>query len=329
MTAPDEALPPIPIPPPRTGALQLPPGLNVGEAFARILGHHGALMLRHAARIPADADDPEPVHQTRVALRRLRSAIAVFRAATGTPAIATLGQDLRALGHLLAPARAWDVFLAETGHRIAEVFPDDTTIQTLLSAAARKRDRAYATLLRDRAGPHFAALTAHLTSIVDHGGWRAGLLPEQRALLTMPLNEYGAGALDRLHNRVRRGGKRIMHLDPPALHALRLRAKRLRYAAEFFTEQFEIKPARRYIARLADLQAQLGLLNDAVTTAILMTELRARGHAAGVVMGYTAAHAEAARQHLAEVWKQFRKAEPFWPDLPIVAAEEAGEIVPT
>ena len=329
MTAPDEALPPMPIPPPRTGTLQLPPGLNVGEAFARILGHHGALMLRHAARIPPDADDPEPVHQTRVALRRLRSAIAVFRAATSTPAIVTLGQDLRTLGHLLAPAREWDVFLAETGHRIAEVFPDDTTIQTLLRAAARKRDRTYATLLRDRAGPHFAALTTHLTNIIDRSGWRGGLLPEQRELLTMRLDEYGAGVLGRMHRRVRRGGKRIMHLDPPALHALRLRGKQLRYAAEFFTEQFEIKPARRYIARLADLQAQLGLLNDAVTSAALMAELRARGHAAGVVMGYTAAQAEAARLHLAEVWKQFRKAEPFWPDPAIVTAEETGASVAT
>lgn len=299
----------------RPGPLQLPSGLNVGEAFARILAHHGAVMLHHAGQIAHGGDDPEPVHQTRVALRRLRSALAVFGAATGTPATAELGRDLRALGHLLGPARAWDVFLAETGARLRLVFPDDAGLEKLLNAAARKREAAYVALARERAGPHFSKLTTHLGEIVDGQRWRDGLEPEQRALLITPLDQFGADTLARLHKRVRRAGRRIEELDTEALHALRLRGKRLRYAAEFFAAQFDTKAGNRFVRRLAALQEQLGLLNDAATTATLMAALRARGHAGGVVFGFTMAEAETAHRHLPRVWKRFRRADPFWPEM--------------
>lgn len=298
------------------GPLHLPSGLNVGEAFARILAHQGAVMLHHAARITHGGADPEPVHQTRVALRRLRSALAVFRAATGTPATAELGRDLRALGHMLGPARAWDVFLAETGERLRRAFPDDAALVKLLDGATRKRDAAYGALARERAGPHFSRLTTHLTAVADGLGWRDELQPEQRALLLTPLEQYGADTLTRLHTRVRRAGKGIKALDIAALHALRLRGKRLRYAAEFFSAQFDTKSSNRFIRRLAALQEQLGVLNDATATAGLMAALRARGHAGGVALGFTMAESEAARRHLPKVWKRFRRAAPFWPDMP-------------
>ena len=54
------------------------------------------------------------------------------------------------------------------------------------------------------------------------------------------------------------------------------------------------------------------MLNDATTTATLMAELRARGHAGGIVLGFTAAKADIARHHLPDVWKKFRRTEPFW-----------------
>jgi len=66
-----------------------------------------------------------------------------------------------------------------------------------------------------------------------------------------------------------------------------------------------------------------------VTTSVLMAELRARGHAGGVVLGYTAARAEEARGHLKKTWKDFRKAEPFWPEFPAtVQPAEATDIAP-
>lgn len=292
--------------------LILPAGLNVGEAFTRILQHHGAILLHHANRIPAGGEDAEPVHQTRVALRRLRSALAVFRGATQTPAVTALAQDLRAFGHSLGPARAWDVFLAENGARIGRVFAEDTMVTALLREAGRKRDAAYAALAQDQGGPRFSALAEHLTSIAEHHGWRDTLQPDQRALLAAPLDQFGADILARLHRRVRRAGRHVARLDPPALHALRLRGKRLRYAAEFFASQYDAKPASRYIRRLAAVQERLGGLNDAATTTLLLAELRARGRAGGIVIGYTTAEAENGLHDLARVWKRFRNAAPFW-----------------
>jgi triphosphatase len=291
---------------------ELPPGLNVGEAFVRILEHQGTRMLAQAALIIPDGEDPEPVHQTRVALRRMRSALSVFRAASASEATSDLASSLRALGHLLGPARAWDVFLHEAGARIGTAFADHREIRRLLRASEKRRQAAYAALAQDLAGPHFSQLTRQFENVVNSRGWIAATDVDQRAVLHQPLDQFGAHILARLHKRVRRAGAHLRHLDTAALHALRLRGKRLRYAAEFFGEQFPGKPTARYLRRLAALQDELGWLNDAATTAALMTELGARGQASGIVLGYVAAEAATARARLPGIWKRFRRADPFW-----------------
>jgi len=305
----------------------LPEGIDVAGAFVHILNNQGARMLEQAARINPKGADPEAVHQTRVALRRMRSALVVFRPATDSDATRDLATSLRGLGHLLGPARAWDVFLTEAGARIAEAFPDHPGIASLLRAGRRHHQRAYAALARDLAGAHFTELKQRLASVTEEQGWIDTLDASQRARLHAPLDQFGAETLERQHKRVRRAGRNLRQLDTPRLHVLRLRAKRLRYAAEFFSSQFPGKPAKRYLRRLAALQEELGWLNDAAATAALMAGLGARGQAGGIVLGYVAAEAAAARERIPKTWTHFRRAAPFWTAaLAPVRVEPSAEI---
>jgi triphosphatase len=89
--------------------------------------------------------------------------------------------------------------------------------------------------------------------------------------------------------------------------------KRLRYAAEFFAPLFPGKQASRFIRRLAVLQERLGLFNDTAVAEALLRDLNSTpGHAAGLVLGFTAARGARSRPKIADAWVRLRRVDPFW-----------------
>jgi CHAD domain-containing protein len=131
-----------------------------------------------------------------------------------------------------------------------------------------------------------------------------------------PTADVEAGMLDRQRRRVARRRHNPAGQPDAALHALRLRAKRLRYAAELFAPLHPGRPARRFLRRLAALQEELGLLNDGVVADALMHELAAFGGTAlagGLVRGFVAGRADGARARIVRAWKRLRRCPPFWP----------------
>ena len=302
------ALAGVALPPRRLGAPVLAESLAPGDAFADAAAHLLGVLLHHAPRAQAGVTG-EPVHQMRVALRRLRSLLGVFGDVVACPEVAALRPALQTLATALGPARDWDVFLADTGAVIATAFADEAELAALLGEAAARRGAAYAALALLLAGPalHSTALrTAILVQARPWGVNDAGLA------------DIGGFAASVLTRRLRQLAKRAANLDTApeaALHEMRIRAKRLRYAAEVFAPLFPGRPARRFLKRLAALQEALGLLNDGVVAASLMHELAAAGGAGlagGLVRGFVAAGATGARQTIAHAWKRLRKAGPFW-----------------
>jgi len=299
-------------PPRRVGTFAITGGLTVGEAFPCVIAHLTDVMLAWARAIGEPGQDPEPVHQMRVAMRRLRSAISIFRHACGTPTVLDIGAGLRELGHVLGPAREWDVFLAGLGQRIATALPDDAEFQNLLRHGGERRAAAYARLHAHVSGPAFRHLVIRLSALGAGTHWRNELDDAQRAVMAMPLESFASELLTRRHRRVRKRGDHFRHLDVPALHEVRLAAKRLRYAAEFFSALFAPRAAARYVRRLSALQDELGHLNDAAVADGLLRQLGPAGYAAGLVRGYVLATVAHHRHYLRRTWKRFRRMEPFW-----------------
>jgi CHAD domain-containing protein len=114
--------------------------------------------------------------------------------------------------------------------------------------------------------------------------------------------------------------KRLAQLDgdietlaPTALHKVRIRAKRLRYAAEIFAPLHPGKAGKRFIHRLGTLQDQLGAMNDGAVAETLLSELGGSpAFARGVVLGFVGAHGGRARKRIADAWEDFHHLEPFW-----------------
>jgi len=297
--------------PRRTGTPRVPPGASVDEALGIVLSHLADVILYWVPLAPA-GDTPEPVHQMRVAVRRMRSAISVFRRAAG-PVLDGSGAPLRSLAQTLGAARDWDVFLETTGAAVAQASPGDKRIEGLLAAADRKRREAYAALRTALASPDFRRFSMSLALLPSLRPWAADAGGPNA--LGEPARGYAARALERRLKHVMSPGDSLAALPADTLHEVRKQAKRLRYTAEFFAPLFADKPTRRFLNRLEQLQEALGAMNDAAVARRLMAQLGGgadRAFAVGVVHGFVAAGSARAGTHLEQVWNKFCRADVFW-----------------
>ena len=294
--------------PPRTGTPVLPEsGISTRAAFAHIVGYLTAVMIDLSPSVADTASGPAPVHQMRVAVRRARSALTVFRPVIDGPAFEASADGLRALGRMLAPARDWDVFMTETLPPVEDAFPGQPDLARLRTAGTKRRAAARAALAAWLEGPDFHALCLDLACLA------ADVAADQDEDTAPPLADFAASVLAARWRRLRRSGRSLDSLDHPAMHMVRLKTKRLRYAAEFFAPLFPDAPVHGFLRRLARTQERLGLYNDTATADALMRDLSARpGHASGLVLGFTGARAAGIRPKILSSWKRLRRREPFW-----------------
>ncbi len=287
------------------------PGLPLSDNVAVLIGQLLDTMLHWSAGAGAGVT-PVPVHQMRVATRRLRSALNVLKHVAAFPDLVPLSAALRDTAARLGAARDWDVFLDGTAKRIAAAFPDEPRVRALLSAARRRRHAAYTELRAHLASPAFRELEVGLACASVLRPWDSEATPDPR--LQQDTAVFAGMALEHQIKRVRRAGRGLSDLPIAAMHELRKDCKRLRYTAEFFLPLYPAKPARRFIKQLAALQEELGTLNDGAVAGGLMAHLgRAeRSYAAGLVEGFVAAGALASRAQIAQAWKRFRKTPTFW-----------------
>ena len=99
---------------------------------------------------------------------------------------------------------------------------------------------------------------------------------------------------------------------------MRIAAKKLRYAAEFFGALYPKKRVAPYVAALEELQDILGALNDAAVADRLLDEAAAAHgqpvpeRVDGLVRGWVAAVAANELAQYKRAWREFDEAKPFW-----------------
>ncbi len=158
-----------------SGAPVLPEGTSrSGDALAHILGHLFDIIFAQAdAFLRADRKPTEAVHQMRVAVRRARSALSIFRPTVPSGALDEVGTGLKQLGGLLGPNRDWDVFVDETAPEIRKAMPNDNRLGRLIAAAGRRRAECQKTLAIYLGSSAFRELSIELAWFAAAGFWRA------------------------------------------------------------------------------------------------------------------------------------------------------------
>jgi len=286
--------------------------MTVKHAFATIAFDCIAHLQANETGLLAGRD-PEYLHQARVALRRLRSAVRVFGQVIPEGQLEKILDELKALARLLGNARNLDVFALET---LAQANAADHAGMSALRRRTQAMRRHAARAARAAvAAPGYTILLLQTTQTLTAIQAQAQTVPSAGA--NMKLADFAARVLSQQHARVKKRGRHFMQLAFPDLHRLRIQVKRLRYASEFF---LPLVPdgAADALQSLADLQALLGRLNDdAVAWKLLDT--MAAGDAAtdyqqavGYVRGWCARDGEQCLSLLEDAWKKFLKHKPWW-----------------
>jgi CHAD domain-containing protein len=297
--------------------------MTVEEALQTTLG----ACVRHWIENEAatrDARDPEGLHQLRVALRRLRSALSLFKTALGTQARAEWGAELRWLLGPLGPARDLDVFATETIAPVRDARPDDPALAALAELVDDARDRAHRSMRDTLASERYGDISFGLACWVACRGWRQGADIDVLLAQRQPVRGFAVGILAKRHRQVRKRGRNFANLAPAERHELRILFKKLRYGTEFFASLFPGRELDRYRAATARMQDLLGHLNDVAVAQQVVDDLlagtepgvrqRTSALGGGQVLGWYARHALELEPRAVEAWDEFRAAEPFWPE---------------
>lgn len=295
--------------PTKAPPLALDPDMSVAQAFQAIARNCLYHLLASEACLPGPHGS-EAVHQMRVALRRLRSALKVFRAVVTDDELGPLRDEIAWLLSHLGPARDADVFLAGIVAPVMADHPDTPALLALCQDWTSERDTAFATARAAAADRRFALLALRLGRWIDHGAWTTGDLGRA------PLTPFARRVLRRLRRRLLdAGGARLGDLPTAELHGVRILGKQMRYGGEFFASLYPKSTSRTFLALLAQLQDQLGLLND---LAVAVPRLAARHHradwawASGLIAGWHEARRPEIMKEAEQAWRQLRKCPPFW-----------------
>lgn len=253
--------------------LLLPKDLTVAEAFQAI----GRACLRHyRLNEPGvvSAREPTCLHQSRVALRRLRAAFTLFKSVLGDPEGLRLKGEVKALAKLLGKGRDLDVYLARLEAHAADN-PVEPGIAEFRDRVRAQRTEAYNQIVERLCARETAQLVLDLAAWIEAGDWLD--VEETSEDRDRPAPEFAAQMLERRWRKLRRKSRTPEKLEPEARHRVRIEAKKFRYAVEFFAGLFTGGKAKRrrtkLLASLEALQDTLGELNDIESGHAMATDL--------------------------------------------------------
>jgi CHAD domain-containing protein len=238
--------------------LDLPRTATRREAFVAIAASVAGQWFGNADASRAGLGD-EHVHQLRVAQRRLKTLLKLFRGYVDDAWNTRVAPDLTWFGDLLADARDWDVFTDKTLPAYAESDNSAERWQALIAAADAKRRVARDKVRDALASKRYARLTLAFVE------WLARFASQEDASPTRFVS-YA-------EKRIRKDYRRIAHvpdlasLEAHERHRVRIHAKRLRYALEFFRSVTSRRTRTHTAKLLGELQTVLGEANDAAVAA--------------------------------------------------------------
>ncbi len=251
--------------------------VTLGEWANIAIAKHTRKMLKYEARVIQDKD-PEDLHQMRVGMRRLRSAIAGFAIALDLPKTVN-EKNIAKIGRSLGKLRDLDVLLATLANYYRSLLPKgeqkslDKVIKSLNKQRKKELKQVRETLnsklyLNLQQGlqdwleqPRCQAigdcsiypilpdlLLPQISQLLLHPGWLVGVeLKEGKIELPETLKEEAV--------------EQLLEQQESLLHALRKQAKKTRYNLELFSRFYD-DTYHYYVKQIEQIQEVLGQIQD-------------------------------------------------------------------
>lgn len=239
------------------------------DAAWRVLNRQFARMLHNepGARLGVDI---EYLHDMRVAVRRMRAALRIFRDAIPARRLESLKRELKWLGGVLGDARDLDVHLLQLKRTMDKLEEEPSAdpeanqfsaaIEFYASNLAKRRRTARLRMIRSLDSKRYERLVDRMAKILDDGPPVKPGAPGA----SLPATEAATDIINSALRKVLKAGRKCDADSPDEqLHRLRKKCKRLRYACEFFSDLFG-KPSLDFAKKVIDIQDVLGDHQDSV-----------------------------------------------------------------
>lgn len=261
---------------------------TVGDCAYLAIQKHFQKTLDHEPEVLKDTD-PEELHQMRVGMRRLRSAISGFSSALKLPKAATeekIGKIARQLGEL----RDLDVLIETLQTQYKPHLPEDEqeNIDTVLETLGKQRRKVFAKVYKTLRGKAYQKFKDALKNWLEEPTYSE--VAEFPVLLVLP--DLLAPQISRLllHPGWLVGGNLgDFHAEPlndakpttieaqlaekgPVLHSLRKQVKRVRYQMSLFTKLYG-ENYEEYVEDMKTVQEVLGIIQDSFVLEEMLGEI--------------------------------------------------------
>ncbi len=251
---------------------------TVGDSFEAI----GLSCLRHFVRNEGAVlkGDAEGVHQMRVGLRRLRTAISLFKDILQDTETSERKGQLKWLTDEFGSARNYDVFVKASSAALQAPPPRKQAIDDLKSILDGRRANHFNEAKKIVASDHYQKIVFWTVAWLLGGVWKTSSDELQKIRREQCVRDFACRILTKRTRNIGKRIKRLQTLSPQQRHKLRIAIKKLRYATEFFASLFPTSRTKRkgFVNVLEHLQEVLGKINDiGVHTQLATDVIRAKG----------------------------------------------------
>ncbi len=245
---------------------------STAHAF-RVIANGALAQAASNATLMRAGQGAEALHQTRVGLRRLRSALTLFRPMLADPRFEQVVGELKWLAKALDDARDFDVFLAEALLTTPADGADEPSFDAFVAALRAAHAQAYDRALAAIDSPRCRLLFLDTLAWIDAGAWCESPALEAVHWRARPIKALANELLQARWRKLVKKGRKLAALSVPERHKLRIAGKKLRYAAGFFASLYTAKTHKRFGKAASALQDALGGLTDIAAGRTLMDRL--------------------------------------------------------
>ena len=261
----------------------------------------------------------EAIHGMRIAIRRLRAALSLFTEMIEGDDFGGLKQELKWMSDLLGAARDLDVLVAGPVRNARLRHPDLEGLEELGDKSEELRQGAHRGLNEAIHSERFRRLLLGIVEFAEAGAWSRDASPERRKLRSVAIVAFAPEKLDRRLRSICKKKSRVAIVGENELdrHHVRIKAKKLRYMAEFLKSLARTREYEKTSVALKKLQSTLGDVHDAVAAEQIVSRILEKENsaelafAASILRGEFAAPAGSIEKASA-AHAQLRRSTPFW-----------------
>lgn len=249
---------------------RLSPGMACDTAFRIIARRHlDAVLAQHDGTCRGD---PDALHQIRMALTHLRTAIRFFSPMVNDALRPQVWAELKWLNSQLGMVRDLDVAI----ERVVAESGGDLAVIAELQHWDEKRAESHRLLARALQSARYRRLVEQTSAWIESGPWSTGRSKEAIRLRRCSLADHATAQLMDWETTLLKKARRLRELDVEKRHKLRLLNKRLTYSIESLEDLFaddSLTKQKSILKQLRKAQKSLGQMNDAARGQTLAASL--------------------------------------------------------